>query len=222
MRDRLNRDIKYREAFRPFAPVTPIESADRYFELPPGGARLARFMSGVFPVRPEWRSRLAAITHVDGSARLQTLERGMAPRLYALLEAYGVARNSGITQHVVQCGRRADRQQGARGVFNVPALRDRRARGGADSGDETGIVAGAAAERETGSRMIKKRSGMRRRLIVLGSAGGSIADPTRGLWRSDSGKRWLVPLAASLCLFGLVLILATTVEALAPFIYALF
>jgi carbamoyltransferase len=94
MRDRLNRDIKYREAFRPFAPVTPIESADRYFELPSGGARLARFMSGVFPVRPEWRSRLAAITHVDGSARLQTLERAMAPRLYALLEAYG--RRSGI------------------------------------------------------------------------------------------------------------------------------
>jgi carbamoyltransferase len=43
----------------------------------------------VFPVRPEWRTRLGAITHVDGSARLQTLERGMAPRLHALLEAYG-------------------------------------------------------------------------------------------------------------------------------------
>jgi carbamoyltransferase len=94
MRDRLNRDIKNREEFRPFAPVTPIETADRYFELPPGGARLARFMSGVFPVRPEWRAKLAAITHVDGSARLQTLERGMAPRLHALLEAYG--RRSGI------------------------------------------------------------------------------------------------------------------------------
>jgi carbamoyltransferase len=94
MRDRLNREIKYREEFRPFAPVAPIEAADRYFELPSGGARLARFMSGVFPVRPEWRARLAAITHVDGSARLQTLERDMAPRLYALLEAYG--RRSGM------------------------------------------------------------------------------------------------------------------------------
>jgi carbamoyltransferase len=94
MRDRLNRDIKCREEFRPFAPVTPIEEADRYFELPPGGARLTRFMSGVFPVRPEWRSKLAAITHVDGSARLQGLERQMAPRLHALLEAYG--RRSGI------------------------------------------------------------------------------------------------------------------------------
>src|SRR6266404_6148968 len=94
MRDRLNREIKYREEFRPFAPVVPIEAADRYFELPPGGARLARFMSGVFPVRPEWRTRLAAITHIDGTARLQTLERSMAPRLHALLESYG--RRSGI------------------------------------------------------------------------------------------------------------------------------
>jgi carbamoyltransferase len=94
MRDRLNRDIKYREEFRPFAPVVPSEDVDRYFELPHGGARLARFMSGVFPVRPEWRSRLAAVTHVDGSARVQALDRDMAPRLYALLQAYG--RRTGI------------------------------------------------------------------------------------------------------------------------------
>jgi len=72
----------------------PVEAADRYFELPAGGVRLARFMSGVAPVRAEWRSRLAAITHVDGSARVQVLERQMAPRLHALLEAYG--RRSGM------------------------------------------------------------------------------------------------------------------------------
>jgi carbamoyltransferase len=94
MRDRLNRDIKYREEFRPFAPVCPVEEAERFFELPPGGARLARFMSGVFPVRPEWRDRLAAITHVDGTARLQTLERSFAPRLYDLIQAYG--RRTGV------------------------------------------------------------------------------------------------------------------------------
>jgi carbamoyltransferase len=94
MRDRLNRDIKYREEFRPFAPVTTFEAADRYFELPSGGARLARFMSGVFAVRPEWQAELAAVTHVDGSARLQALEHDMAPRLHSLLEAYG--RRSGI------------------------------------------------------------------------------------------------------------------------------
>jgi carbamoyltransferase len=94
MRDRLNRDIKYREEFRPFAPVVPIEAADRFFVLPPGGARLARFMSGVFPVRAEWRERLAAVTHVDGTARVQVLERDMAPRLHDLLLAYG--RRSGV------------------------------------------------------------------------------------------------------------------------------
>src|SRR3954470_11704456 len=89
MRDRLNRDIKYREEFRPFAPIVPEELADLYFELPPGGARLARFMSGVFPVRSEWRERLAAITHVDGTARLQALSRDFAPWLHDLLHAYG-------------------------------------------------------------------------------------------------------------------------------------
>ncbi len=89
MKDRLNREIKYREEFRPFAPAVPIEVADRYFELPPGGARLGAFMSGVFPVRPEWRDKLAAITHVDGTARVQTVERDKAPRFYALLERYG-------------------------------------------------------------------------------------------------------------------------------------
>jgi carbamoyltransferase len=93
-RDRLNRDIKRREEFRPFAPIVPAESADRFFDLPPGGARLARYMSGVFPVRPEWRERLGAVTHVDGTARVQVLERAMAPRVHALLEAYG--RRTGI------------------------------------------------------------------------------------------------------------------------------
>jgi hypothetical protein len=70
--------------------------------------------------------------------------------------------------------------------------------------------------------MIKKRGGTRRRFIMLATAGGSIADLVRGMWRRDSGKRWLVPLAVFLCVFGFVLILAATVEALAPFIYAIF
>lgn len=87
MRDRLNRSIKFREEFRPFAPAVTAEHADRYFELPPGGRRLARFMSGVFPVRREWRERLAAVTHVDGTARVQVVEREMSPRFHGLLEA---------------------------------------------------------------------------------------------------------------------------------------
>jgi carbamoyltransferase len=69
----------------------PAEVAGRYFELPPGegGARLGRFMSGVFPVRREWRGRLAAVTHVDGTARAQIVDAAMAPRFHALLHAYG-------------------------------------------------------------------------------------------------------------------------------------
>jgi carbamoyltransferase len=94
MRDKLNRSIKFREEFRPFAPAVPIEAASRYFELPPGGERLGRFMSGVFPVRREWRDRLAAVTHVDGTARVQTVEREMAPRFHALLEEVG--RRTGV------------------------------------------------------------------------------------------------------------------------------
>lgn len=70
--------------------------------------------------------------------------------------------------------------------------------------------------------VVRKAGGIRRRLIMLGTAGGSIADLVRGTWRTESGNRWLLPLAVFLCLFGLILILATTVEALAPFIYAIF
>jgi len=93
-RDRLNREVKYREEFRPFAPAVPAEAADRYFDLPPGGARLCRFMSGVFPVRPEWRSRLGAVTHVDGTARVQVVDAETSPRFHALLLAFGA--RSGI------------------------------------------------------------------------------------------------------------------------------
>lgn len=94
MRDRLNRDIKYREEFRPFAPVVTMDNAQRYFELPPGAEHLGRFMSGVFPVRPQWRESLAAVTHVDGTARVQVLDPQIAPRLARLLDLYG--QRSGI------------------------------------------------------------------------------------------------------------------------------
>jgi len=94
MRDKLNRSIKFREEFRPFAPAVPIEAAARFFELSPAAERLGRFMSGVFPVRPDFRARLAAVTHLDGTARVQTVEREMAPRFHALLEEVG--RRTGI------------------------------------------------------------------------------------------------------------------------------
>jgi Family of unknown function (DUF5989) len=70
--------------------------------------------------------------------------------------------------------------------------------------------------------VLKQRGGLHRRLIMIASAGGSIADLARGLWVGQPEKRWLVPLAVFLCLFGLILMFATAVEALAPFIYAIF
>jgi len=70
--------------------------------------------------------------------------------------------------------------------------------------------------------MLKRRGRIQRGVIVLGSTAGSIAALTRGLWQSETHKRWLVPLAVFLCVTGLLLILATTVEALAPFIYSIF
>ena len=68
--------------------------------------------------------------------------------------------------------------------------------------------------------MIKTRGRTRRGLIVFASTFGSMAQLARGLWHSDS-KRWLTPLAIFLCMTGLLLIVATTVEALAPFIYSI-
>jgi len=57
---------------------------------------------------------------------------------------------------------------------------------------------------------------------MFASATISIRELAQGLWRSDSGKRWMAPLAVFLCVIGLVLTLAASVEALAPFIYSIF
>ena len=56
--------------------------------------------------------------------------------------------------------------------------------------------------------MIKKRGKVARGLIILGSAGESVRDLASGMWRSDSSRRWMIPLAVFLCLTGLLLTLA--------------
>jgi len=70
--------------------------------------------------------------------------------------------------------------------------------------------------------MIKRRGKVMRTLLVLGSAVPTIADGARGLWQNEAGRKWMVPLVVFLCVTGLVLVLAAAVEALAPFIYAIF
>jgi hypothetical protein len=69
---------------------------------------------------------------------------------------------------------------------------------------------------------MRRRGKIRRGLIVAGSAVGSIFDFVRGLWRTRDKRSWMIPLVVFLCVTGMVLILAATVEGLAPFIYTIF
>lgn len=90
MRELINTKIKFREKFRPFAPSILEEAMDEYFV----GAAPDPFMQQVYPIREEKRGVLPAITHVDGSGRLQTVNRESNPRYYALIEAF--ARITGV------------------------------------------------------------------------------------------------------------------------------
>src|SRR5207248_3002072 len=89
MRERLNALIKQRESFRPFAPAVTTEAAGRYFEIAPGDEPLHAHMLFVEPVRPAYRSQLPAVTHVDGSARVQVVTREDNLRFWTLLNAFG-------------------------------------------------------------------------------------------------------------------------------------
>ena len=89
----INAMVKKREAYRPFAPSVIEERLRDYFEVPEGTERVP-FMIIVLPVRPEMRELLGAITHVDGSARVQSVSRTDNPRYHALIEAFG--RRTGV------------------------------------------------------------------------------------------------------------------------------
>jgi carbamoyltransferase len=92
MKDIVNSKIKFREPYRPFAPSVLAEKAEDYFELPDAVNRFpARYMLYVTPVRPEQRTNLPAVTHEDGTARLQTVFRDENPRYYGLIERFGQA-----------------------------------------------------------------------------------------------------------------------------------
>ncbi|SCL25337.1 carbamoyltransferase family protein [Micromonospora inyonensis] len=88
VRDRLNAVVKQREDFRPFAPVVREEDADTYFEVGDGVERY-RHMLFVTHTRSAYREPLAAVTHVDGTARVQVLRRADNPRLWRLLGRFG-------------------------------------------------------------------------------------------------------------------------------------
>ena len=90
MKDVLNARIKHRESFRPFAPAILEEYLDEYFEHD----HPSPFMLHVYKIRPEKRESLAAVTHVDGTGRLQTVSRKENPLYYDLIDSF--RRNTGI------------------------------------------------------------------------------------------------------------------------------
>lgn len=83
-RELLNARIKRRESFRPFAPSVLAECVGEYFDR----AEDVPFMERVLPIRPEQRPRIPAVTHVDGTGRLQSVHRDVAPRYHALIDAF--------------------------------------------------------------------------------------------------------------------------------------
>jgi len=90
MKDVVNIKIKFREPFRPFAPSVLAEKTEDFFDIPEAARHYPpRFMLYVVPVkRPEL---IPAVTHVDGSGRLQTVYRDMSLRYYRLIEKFGQA-----------------------------------------------------------------------------------------------------------------------------------
>jgi len=89
-KDTLNAKIKHREAFRPFAPSTLVEAAPTYFDFgSPFGDPDSPFMLLTARVRPDKQHLLPAITHLDGTARVQTVARSQNPLYYALIEEFG-------------------------------------------------------------------------------------------------------------------------------------
>jgi predicted NodU family carbamoyl transferase len=85
---RINAMVKKRESFRPFAPVVNPEDADTYFDLTSTKAD-HEFMSFVVQVREERRAELGAVTHVDGSARVQVVDPETNERFYRLVKRFG-------------------------------------------------------------------------------------------------------------------------------------
>jgi carbamoyltransferase len=84
MKDHLNKRVKFRQAFRPFAPIVLAERAKEIFETDDESP----YMLMAVRVRPEWKDKIPAIVHVDGTARLQTVRQDTNPRLHQLLKEF--------------------------------------------------------------------------------------------------------------------------------------
>jgi carbamoyltransferase len=84
MKDIVNEQVKHREGFRPFAPSVLDERGAEFFE----GYYPNPFMLLVLPIRPEKRAVIPAVTHVDGTGRLQTVARSSNPAFYRVIEEF--------------------------------------------------------------------------------------------------------------------------------------
>jgi carbamoyltransferase len=92
MKDIVNTKIKFREPFRPFAPSVLVERAEEFFDLPDASRHHpARYMLYVVDVKDGQGERIPAVTHVDGTARLQTVDQESAPRYRRLIHTFGQA-----------------------------------------------------------------------------------------------------------------------------------
>jgi carbamoyltransferase len=89
MKSVLNEKIKRREPFRPFAPSVLSQRAAEWFDLPPAAGYATPFMLCVAHVPDRARELLPAVTHVDGTARVQTVCQSVNPRYHRLIEAFG-------------------------------------------------------------------------------------------------------------------------------------
>jgi carbamoyltransferase len=85
-KDLINEMVKNRESYRPFAPSVLEEYADQFFEVPEGSS--PAYMTFTVPVREAMRPKLPAITHIDGTARIQTVSRNTNERYWRLIEAF--------------------------------------------------------------------------------------------------------------------------------------
>lgn len=83
-KDLLNAKIKRRESFRPFAPSILKEYVEEYFTV----TDVVPFMEKVFPIKSEKHTTIPAVTHVDGTGRLQSVDNSISPRYYALIETF--------------------------------------------------------------------------------------------------------------------------------------
>lgn len=89
MQDIVNIKVKHREKFRPFAPVVCEDDAEKYFECDTPIPKPTDFMLMVYPIKQKWRAKIPAVTHVDGSGRLQTIRKEDNQLYYRLIKNFG-------------------------------------------------------------------------------------------------------------------------------------